>query len=185
MQFAAYYPEIGRWGSGEALAAAEEVFCADSCALLAQFTQRSRTHPQALAAASFVAIAAGFTGSTDAATTWLIEHARTGASPPIPRQILIEAVRLADPAGDWAALRAVPGGQVIAAAWKTRHRALAGYRARLASADGIAADAVLISLLHAHHIRAAGIDIDDERTCLRLARAAALAWQARTGRGRE
>lgn len=47
--------------------------------------------------------------------------------------------------------------------------------------DGTNPDTVLDSLLHAHHIRAAGIDKPDERTCLRLARAAALTWQARRG----
>ncbi|MEV8328556.1 lantibiotic dehydratase C-terminal domain-containing protein [Kitasatospora sp. NPDC056731] len=36
-------------------------------------------------------------------------------------------------------------------------------------------DSVLASLLHMHHIRAAGIDQDSERACHRLARATALA----------
>ncbi|MEU1533897.1 hypothetical protein [Streptomyces fagopyri] len=43
----------------------------------------------------------------------------------------------------------------------------------LNESDGIDPDLVLDSLLHAHHIRAAGNDKDDERMCVRLAHAAA------------
>jgi thiopeptide-type bacteriocin biosynthesis protein len=182
VQFATYYPETGRWGTGDVMAAAEEVFGADSRALVAQFTQPSRPHPQALAAAHFVAIAIAFTGSPEAGMNWLIKYAKTEASSAPPRLILAEAVRLADPAGDWAALRAAPGGRAITEARQPRRQALADYRTRLAVAEGIDPDAVLVYLLHAHHIRAVGIDRDDERTCLRLARAAALAWNARTNR---
>lgn len=183
VQFAAYYPETGRWGSGPVMAAAEGVFGADSRALVAQFAEPSRPHPQALCAAHFVAIAAGFTGSNQAGMSWLIEHAKTETTSAVPRCALAEAVRLADPRDDWAALRAAPGGQAITEAWGPRRQALADYRARLAGAQGSGnPDAVLVSLLHAHHIRAVGIDRDDEHSCLRLARAAALGWDARTAR---
>ncbi|SBW22518.1 hypothetical protein FDG2_2762 [Candidatus Protofrankia californiensis] len=180
MQFAAYYPETGRWGSGAVMAAAEEVFGADSRALVAQFAAPSRPHPQALAAAHFVAITAGFTGSIDTGMRWVIQHATTGPSTALPRRVLAETIRLADPSDDWMALRAAPGGRAITEAFGPRHRALAGYYARLAEAEGSDPDAVLVALLHAHHIRAVGIDRDDERTCLRLARAAALTWHTRT-----
>ncbi|WP_220183309.1 lantibiotic dehydratase [Sphaerisporangium album] len=184
LQFAAYYPETGRWGRGAAMAAAEEVFTADSRALVAQFAQRSQPHPQPLAAAHFVAIATAFMGSTAGGMRWLIKHAKVRASDPLPRHLLVEAVRLADLADDWAALRATPGGEAIVQPWLPRHDALTRYRAHLTGVDGIASEAVLDSLLHVHHIRAVGIDRDDERTCLRLARAAALAWDARTNEGR-
>ncbi|MEV6984153.1 thiopeptide-type bacteriocin biosynthesis protein [Sphaerisporangium sp. NPDC051017] len=184
LQFAAYYPETGRWGRGAALAAAEEVFTADSRALVAQFAQRSQSHPQPLAAAQFVAIASAFSGSTAGGMRWLIKHAKVRASDPLPRHLLAEAVRLADPADDWAALRATPGGEATVQPWLPRHDALTRYRAHLTGVDGIDSEAVLDSLLHVHHIRAVGIDRDDERTCLRLARAAALAWDARTNEGR-
>ncbi|WP_146060379.1 lantibiotic dehydratase C-terminal domain-containing protein [Amycolatopsis sp. CA-128772] len=60
--------------------------------------------------------------------------------------------------------------------WRARAAALADYRTRLgADAD---LDAVLESLLHMHHNRAAGIDRDGENTCRRLARHAAFAWNA-------
>jgi thiopeptide-type bacteriocin biosynthesis protein len=178
LQFATSYPETGRWGTGAVMAAAEEVFGADSRALAVQFAQSPQPHPQVLAAAHFVAIAAAFTGSTEAGMEWLITYAKTETSSALPHDVLAEAVRLADPADNWAALRAVPGGQAITQVWEPRHRSLATYRIRLQEADGISPDAVLDSLLHAHHIRAVGIDRDDERTCMRLARAAALAWKA-------
>jgi thiopeptide-type bacteriocin biosynthesis protein len=164
------------------MAAAEAVFAADSRALIAQFAEPTRPHPQALCAANFAAIAAGFTGSTEAGMGWLIEHGKTAISSARPRPSAADAVRLANPRDDWAELRAAPGGQAIAEAWLPRRRALADYRAQLAAPGGCDPDAVLVSLLHAHHIRAIGIDHDDERTCLHMARAAALAWSARTAR---
>jgi thiopeptide-type bacteriocin biosynthesis protein len=184
VEFATSYPETGRWGSGAAMDAAETVFGADSSALAVQFAQPSRPHPQVLAAAHFAAITAGFTGGPEAGMRWLIQHAKTEPSTALPRTVLAETVRLADPSGDWAALRAAPGGRPIVQAWQPRHHALADYRARLAGAEGIDPDEVLVALLHAHHIRAVGIDRDDERTCVRLARAAALARQARSSNGR-
>jgi thiopeptide-type bacteriocin biosynthesis protein len=179
-EFAAYHPETGRWGSGPLMAAAEDVFAADSRALAAQFAQPSRPHPQALAAAHFTAITAGFCGSAAAGMSWLAGHVTAPSPTPTPRPVLAEAVRLADPRGGWAALRAAPGGQPITSAFAPRDQAIARYRALLATAGDMDPDAVLVSLLHAHHIRAAGIDRDDEHACLRLARAAALSYQART-----
>ena len=183
MEFAPYYPETGRWGSGPLLEAAEDVFAADSRALAAQFAQASRPDPRVLAAAHFAAITAGFCGSPAAGMSWLARHASAPSSPSAPpRPVLAEAVRLADPRGGWAALRAVPGGQAITAAFAPRTQAIARYRTLLDEAGDLDADAVLVSLLHAHHIRAAGINRDDEHACLRLARAAALSYQARATR---
>ena len=185
VQFATYRPETGRWGGGAAMAAAEEAFAADSRALVAQFAEPATSPAQALCAAHFVAIAAGFTGSVDAGMKWLIEHARPGTSSPRPQPGLADlAVHLADPLDDWAALRASPGGESIIGAWRPRRHALADYRARLCVTEGGEPNGTLVSLLHAHHIRAVGIDRDDELICLRLARAAALAWEARTARSR-
>ncbi|GLI00936.1 lantibiotic dehydratase [Phytohabitans aurantiacus] len=182
VQFTAYYPEMGRWGSGPLMVAAEAVFSADSRALVTEFSQPSRSARQALTAAHFVAISTAFHGGTSAGMDWLIRYARTDTTAAPARTVLDEAVRLADPTDDWAHLRAAPGGHAISAAWEPRRHALAAYRALLDANDGISQDIVLDSLLHAHHIRAVGIDRDDERTCLRLARSAALAWNARSGR---
>ncbi|MFD4986460.1 lantibiotic dehydratase [Streptomyces sp. NPDC058374] len=180
MQFATSYPETGRWGAGPLMSLAEDVFAADSRALAVQFAQSTRPHRQALAAANFLSIAAAFTGSTEAGMDWLITHGRITDPRPLDRTVRGHAARLADPTDDWAALRAAPGGAAIASAWSERDEALARYRQKLdGSGGGIDPDLVLDSLLHAHHIRAVGIDKDDERMCVRLAHAAAMAWTHR------
>ncbi|MGV9963677.1 lantibiotic dehydratase [Streptomyces olivaceus] len=180
MQFATSYPETGRWGSGPLMGLAEDVFAADSRALAVQFAQSTRPHRQVLAAANLVSIAAAFTGSTAAGMDWLITHGRITDPRPLDRSVRGQAVHLADPTDGWAALRAAPGGGAIARAWSERDAAIARYRQKLhASGGGIDPDLVLDSLLHAHHIRAVGINKDDERTCIRLAHAAAMAWTHR------
>jgi thiopeptide-type bacteriocin biosynthesis protein len=179
LELATYYPETGRWGDGPAMAAAEAMFAADSHAVLAQFAQPAGPHPHALAAANFVSIAAAFTGSTAAGMAWLIDQTPAETRPAMPRPVLAEAVHLADPAEDWAALRTTSGGPAIVAAWHARQAALADYRRCLALTGHADPDAVLSSVLHGHHMRAAGVDPDGERVSLRLARAAALAHQAR------
>ncbi|MYS53448.1 Lanthionine biosynthesis protein LanB, partial [Streptomyces sp. SID6013] len=179
MQFATSYPETGRWGPGPLMSLAEDVFAADSRALAVQFAQSSRPHRQVLAAGNFVSVAAAFTGSTAAGMNWLIAHGRITDPRPMDRTVRRQALRLADPADGWAALRAAPGGDAIASAWSERDAALARYRQKLDAFGGIDLDLVLDSLLHAHHIRAAGIDKDDERMCVRLAHAAAMAWTHR------
>ncbi|MGW8552836.1 lantibiotic dehydratase [Streptomyces tubercidicus] len=176
MQFATSYPESGRWGTGPLMSTAEDVFAADSRALAVQFAQNERPHQQALTAANFVALAAGFTGSTAKGMAWLINHGRITDPRPLDRTVLGEAVRLADPTNGWAALRVAPGGAAIATAWSERDEALARYREQLNETHGMDPDLVLDSLLHAHHIRAVGIDKDHERMCVRLAHAAAMAW---------
>ncbi len=88
-------------------------------------------------------------------------------------------MRLADPRGDWVALRAVPGSEALALAWDRRRSALAAYRAHLSLAQRPDPDPVLASLLHLHHARMVGVNQDAEWICLRLARATALGWVAR------
>jgi thiopeptide-type bacteriocin biosynthesis protein len=180
MQFASTFPETGRWGRGTAMRAAEDVFVADSTALVAQFATSERPAVEALTAAHFVSIARDFTGSTEAGMTWLLEHARPDAPAPVDRALLKSAVSVADPADNWTALKATVGGAVIANAWSERSRALGEYREELQRSEDLPLDAVLDSLLHAHYLRSVGIDPAGERACRRLARAAALSWRSRT-----
>ncbi|MFD8703647.1 lantibiotic dehydratase [Kitasatospora sp. NPDC059648] len=177
------YTETGRWGEGPAWAAAEEVFRADSAAVLAQLSQPSLPDRQALLAAHAAAIAAGFTGSPTAGLRWLVNNVPAHAPAVVPRPVFKEAVRLADPARDWAALRAEPAGTAIADAWAGRHQALDAYRRHFPSphTQGVQADDVLGSLLHCSYVRAHRIDFDDEAQVLYLARAAALARLSRDG----
>ncbi|WP_406110361.1 lantibiotic dehydratase [Kitasatospora purpeofusca] len=177
------YVETGRWGEGLAWAAAEQVFRADSTSVLAQLREPALPSGQAVLAAHAVAIATGFTGSTAAGLRWLI--ANVPAKPPtrVARPVFAEAVRLADPAGNWAALRSEPGGAAVVDAWAARDRALDAYRGLFPSThlQGVEADDVLGSLLHCNYVRAQRIDFDNEAQVLYLARAAALARLARDG----
>lgn len=115
----------GSSGRGHTASAPGQTACAaDPRCLIDQFAEPSRPRPQALAAANFVAIAAGFTGSTKDGMSWLIEHARTEGFPLPSRNILAETVRLADPREDWATLRAAPGGEAISVTWELRRKPL-------------------------------------------------------------
>lgn len=170
-----YYPEVGRYGHGPALAAAETVFAADSRVAAAQLRHAASlgAHPVALAAANMVSLVHGFLGDPAAAMRWLTTHA-VPASPAPERTIADQAIRLAleqctGPQPGWPA--------DLRQAWLARTDALAAYRTHLPA--GASQDVALESLLHLHHNRAIGIDPDSERTCRRMARQAALAWRAR------
>ena len=184
LRYPTSYREMGRWGSGAAWEAAEEVFRADSRAVLAQLTQPQRPGPRTLAVAHTVAIASAFLGGTAAGMRWLINHIPPKAPAPVPRPQFTEAVRLADPSDDWATLRHEPGGDAIVLGWADRDTALARYRPHLPGPDtqGIAVDDVLTSLLHVHFVRHVAVNFPEEEVCLYLARSAALAWTARTRR---
>jgi thiopeptide-type bacteriocin biosynthesis protein len=174
--FDTYYPEIGRYGAGAAITAAEAVFAADSRAVLAQLDlQRTGMVPaQAVIAASLTDTVIAFTGDTTAGLRWLVD--RPVERGPVPRDAAAWAFRLAGPDSDRARLSELPGGGAVRDAWQERAHTLTAYRARLAAAADILPDSTLTALLHMHHNRAAGIDAEGERVCRRLARAAVLAW---------
>lgn len=173
LTLATHEPQTGRYGHGSALDRAQDVFAADSAAALAQLTAavRAGVHPQALAAASLVDLAVCFAGAVHEGLGWLArelpqEHGRL--EPALRHQ----ALELADPDGTWTALRSLPGGERVLAAWQARADVLAAYREDLAGQrDPLT---VLGSLLHLHHIRAVGIDPAIERVTGRLARACVL-----------
>ncbi|WP_033434784.1 lantibiotic dehydratase [Saccharothrix syringae] len=173
-----YHPEVGRYGHGAALAAAEDVFAADSrlVAALLRNLPATAAHPTALVAAGMVGIVEGFLGGPGEAADWLTAR-RTRTTAAIDRAVADEAIRLAT---DRDALRQLPGWmESVEQAWRSRADTLAAYRVQLpADAD---TDTVLESLLHMHHNRAVGIDSDSEHACRRLARQAALARRARGG----
>lgn len=180
LEWDTYWPETGRYGSGRLMRLAEWVFVADSATVLAQLqhTGPGKVPAAALAAASMTDIAAGLLGSTEAGMHWLIDNVVRGAAPALDRTVLNHAVSLADPTDTWAALR-TGTGTAIPEAWSRRRAALDAYRRHLVALDGPPLGGVLTSLLHMHHIRAAGIDPAGERACRRLARAAALSWTTR------
>lgn len=184
LRYPTSYREMGRWGSGTTWEAAEEVFRADSRAVLAQLAQPQRPGQRTLVVAHTVAITSAFLGTIEAGMHWLIDHVSPTAPVPVARPQFTEAVRLADPSDDWSALRRVPGGDAIVSGWADREAALTAYRPHLPGPDtqGIAVDDVLTSLLHVHFVRHVAVNFSEEEVCLYLARAAALAWTARTKR---
>ncbi|MEV4615253.1 lantibiotic dehydratase [Kitasatospora sp. NPDC049258] len=174
LAFDTYTPETGRYGTGQALDAAEEVFAADSRLVVAQLRRLSPDiiHPSALVALNMLHITDAFLGPANA-TSWL-------AVRPVAPAVADRAV--ADQVIPLVRLRShtqLPGwAGEIAAAWQDRGRALAAYRQALS--DSPDTDTVLESLLHMHHNRAIGFDPDGERVCRHLARQAARARQAAT-----
>ncbi len=179
-----YYPEIGRYGHGAAMNAAEDVFVADShlvaTALRDLTTTTAAAHPTALAVANMVGIVTGLVGEHAEAMDWLAARP-VPSTPTTDRAVTGQAIRLAT---DMGALREVPGwAAAVDHAWQARADTLATYRKHLPTDADL--DRVVESLLHMHHNRALGIDPDGERTCRRLARQAALAWQTRHQGGGE
>lgn len=176
-----YHPETARYGAGEALTAAENLFAADSAAVVAQLAAQAGNralHPAALTAVSMVDLTCSLIGDRHAGTQWLLDN-RRASGVPAHRPVLRQAIALsrADRGGS------VPGGAVprlpaaVCDAWDARRRAAERYAARLAASPGRPDHSeVLGSLLHLHHVRAYGIDAAAERACHRLARAVALAW---------
>lgn len=183
--FHPYRPETGRYGTGAALLAAEDVFAADSTAVLAQLITQpasssasSSALGEAMTAASMVDLVAAFAATAAEGWDWLIRHAPRTVPTPARRDVRARTIDLAHPDhGEIAAL--APGGRRVVEAWDRRRTALTGYRMALHRA-GVEPLTVLPDLLHLHHARGAGPDLDREATCLHLARAAALSLRART-----
>ena len=170
-----YRPQTGRFGQGDAMDAAHQVFAADSVAALAQirFTDQTDTvTPQALAAASAVDLVQHLAASEAEGINWLVQRlpqTRGRLDPHLRDQVL----DLTSPGGR-DALGVLPGGNALTLAWQARAAALDAYQLRLAGADPLRAAR---SLLHQHHVRALGVDPTAEALTLRLARTAALRRQ--------
>ncbi|MGC4939277.1 lantibiotic dehydratase [Kribbella sp. DT2] len=181
LQLDTYRPESGRFGSGQAMAAAEAVFAADSAAAIAQrahLVNAGTAHPQALTAASLVDLTAAFTGDHTEGAKWLIDHLTTEPLPAPARTVYDQALQLASPGHD--AILQLPGGAQIIESWSRRRTAIATYRAIVEADDWPPPHSVLASLLHLHCVRAGGIAPEAEQLAHRLARAAALSQTART-----
>ncbi|MFE7608100.1 lantibiotic dehydratase [Streptomyces celluloflavus] len=182
LQLATYRPEAGRYGHGEAMDAAEELFAADSAAALAQITLAVRTGlpPEAVTAAGLVDLAVSYAETPDVGLHWLINHLPHDQGK-LDRTLRDVAMRVADPGDDWATLRAAPGTENVTRAWARRRAALVTYRTQLARQRE--PYGVLRSLLHMHHVRTIGVDPARERVSHRLARASALRQTAHERKG--
>ncbi|WUH92258.1 lantibiotic dehydratase [Streptomyces sp. NBC_00433] len=180
IELAGYRPQTGRYGHGTAMTAAESVFAADSTAALTQIELAVRTGipAEAVTAAGLVDLASSYAATSAEGLRLLTtelpqEHGRVDTA------LRDATFRLADPSGEWAALRSQPGGERVLLAWERRNTALTAYREQLASQwdDPLS---VLRSLLHLHHVRALVADPERERVTNRLARAAASRLIARS-----
>jgi thiopeptide-type bacteriocin biosynthesis protein len=170
-----YLPEVGRYGPGAAMDAAEDVFAADSAAVSAQLRHLPPTvlDAEVLSALNMIDTVHRFLGSFAVAMEWLATQ-RIVTTIAVNRSAADQVIDLA--LGNM--LRDHPCWDgAVAQTWQARGAALASYRAKLPV--DMNADAVLESLLHMHHNRALGIDRSGETACRRLTRQAALAWQAR------
>ncbi len=170
-----------RYGDGAALAAAEQVFATDTTAAIAQLTaaQVSGIPAQVLAAASMAHLAASFAPDPDTGYRALLGCLRQEHGP-LDRELREHALAVADPADGYRAVRALPGGEAVAAAWCARDTALHAYRDALIH-HGREPGMVLRTLLHEHHVRAVGVDPTFEKETGRLARAAVLRLLAPAG----
>ncbi len=149
-------------------------------AQLAALAAPRGVHPHALTAVSLADLACALVGSRPAGMRWLIDHADLAARVAIrDREVLRQAVTLADLDATGPTLPTVPGGCGVVAAWHARHQAATTYASRLAEHTGTTPAAVAVSLLHLHHIRAHGADPDAEARTHRLARSIALAYTTR------
>ncbi|RFS81446.1 lantibiotic dehydratase [Actinomadura spongiicola] len=174
---ATYQPQTGRYGHGAAMDAALQVFAADSRAAIAQIITATKAgiRPQALAAVSMVDLAISLTGARSESLRWLIQELpqQHGLLDP---ELRAQALALADPDRQWANLQALPGGFEATGEWGRRADALTSYRKQFDERRDVLG--VLHSLLHLHHNRAVGVDVDQERVTNRLVRACALRYTA-------
>lgn len=173
LTLASHSQHPARYGEGPALAAAEKLFAADTRTAIAQIAMAhaSGIPAQALAAASMAYLAASFAPDPCSGYRALVGCLRQEHGP-LDRQLRDHALGLAAPDGDYRALRTLPGGEEVAAAWSARGAALTTYHQTLAQQRE--PGTVLRTLLHEHHIRAVGVDPTFEKETGRLARAVAL-----------
>jgi thiopeptide-type bacteriocin biosynthesis protein len=167
-----YYPEVGRYGDGECMRAAEAVFAADSAVAIAQLQQPPGIDPVALTALGMLDIAAAFCGGPEQGTQWLAGRRLQPGK--IPDRATARTATTLARNGELSSFGTLPAD--LAPSWRHRAETVAAYRTTL-DADANFTH-VLESLLHIHHNRYRGIDRDGEGACRRLARQAALARRA-------
>ncbi|MCC2276169.1 lantibiotic dehydratase [Streptomyces sp. ET3-23] len=173
LTLATYEPQSARYGNGPAVEAVYGVFAADSAAALAQIrtTALGGISPQPLTAASLVDLATRYAPSASAGLHWLIQEIPQEHGP-LDRTLRDQTLDITDTSNSGAALRSLPGGSDVAAAWQARAAALSSYRECLAEQrDPITP---LPSLLRLHQVRTVGLDQDHRRVTDRLARTCAL-----------
>ncbi|GAA4847332.1 lantibiotic dehydratase [Saccharopolyspora rosea] len=170
-----YDPEIERYGGPEAITAAEEAFHADSRAVVETLALRPRLDldPIVLAAAGCADLLRRFHQDGPLWTDLVLRAVPKDEHHREFQRRRREAVALIDPVGDWQDLRARPGGAALLEIWQRRATAIDDYARRLRNLGArswSAPDEVVLSLLHMHHNRLAGVDGTSERAVLAVVR---------------
>jgi thiopeptide-type bacteriocin biosynthesis protein len=197
-----YEPELERYGGPEAIEAAERAFHADSRCVVDTLalldTGQLTLEPAVIAAAGYVDMARAFhtpmerkseidnvTSSDPPWLEWMLRTFSKNEKHKEFQQRRREVLALIDPYGDWAGLRAHPGGAALFSAWVRRSEALAAYHRTLRKLDTKAwatPTQVLQSLFHMHHNRLVSLDRDAENASLAIARGALQAHRDRRRR---
>ncbi|MFH8766294.1 lantibiotic dehydratase [Streptomyces althioticus] len=155
-----YRPETGRYGTGAAMAAAEDVFVADSLVTRYALTDLPALERETLCALNMIDIAEGFLGTHDG-RTWMAHTPVHGTGRLTITRQTVDQVVTAQP------LRTATSRLDEA---RTRRRAaLEAYRTHM---DDSRRAQILMSLLHMHHNRMAGPDRDSEAAARHAARQA-------------
>ncbi|GAB2994163.1 lantibiotic dehydratase [Saccharothrix stipae] len=178
LQLDTYLPEIGRFGDGALLTAAEAVFVADSAYV--QHHTTAGPEREAAVAAGLIDLAVAFLGDTTTATRWMVDHLDHTTTSALPRTTLRRARELAGSSLGHPTSTSTPPTRHDDLVRDRRRHALTTY-ATLRRNAGLDTDAVLPALLHLHCVRSLGLDRDAERLTHRLARAVALGHHVRTG----
>ncbi|MFZ4246573.1 lantibiotic dehydratase [Streptomyces griseoincarnatus] len=155
-----YRPETGRYGTGAAMAAAEDVFVADSLVTRYTLTDLPALERETLCALNMIDIAEGFLGTHDG-RTWMAHTSVHGTGRLAITRQTIDQIVTAQP------LRNATSRLDEATA--QRQAALKAYRAHT---DDSRRPQILVSLLHMHHNRMAGPDRDSEAAARHAARQA-------------
>lgn len=174
LTFDTFRPELARYSAGAAdpaaaMHAVQAVWATDS-ATAAVLLEAARDHPEldldSATAASLLDLTCAALGR-DAGLAWLISHRElTGTAPIRDRGAIAGAQTLwQDPP------------RALWQAWARRADAITAYRDHLGGLPG----AVLMSLLHLHHVRVHQPDPAGEQARHRIARAVALAAHAPKG----
>jgi thiopeptide-type bacteriocin biosynthesis protein len=152
--FDTYRPEIGRYGEGDALAAAEDLFEADSNLLL-QILKHSTLEKSRACALSMLDLACTFLGAAQALPLLAAQSWPTPGDHALTADVTAEAATPFHPISDDA--------PDVIAAQRARAAALRRYRDSLTPGQDPAD--VLGSLLHMHHNRFFGPDRAGEAEC--------------------
>ncbi|MYR41090.1 lantibiotic dehydratase [Streptomyces sp. SID5910] len=154
-----YRPETGRYGTGAAMDAAEEVFVADSLVARYALTDVPALEREAVCALNMVDMAEGFLG-THEGRSWTAQAPARGIGRPDVTSQTVDQVRAAP------LLNSTPR---LARAIAQRRAALGAYRSQT---DAGRLEQALESLLHMHHNRLIGPDRDSEAVSRHAARQA-------------